>query len=162
MVGNSGKIEYPAKYPWCISVGSYGQDGKVTSFSGKGNRLDFIAPGSEVYTCWTNDSYRIVKGTSFSSPYLSAIIALAISKHVAQKKLTGKSDMETVDSVRRHLIKYAKNFGPDGRDDESGYGSVDISKLINDPNDSEDLPVLTPFVPEPVKKKPWWKKLLGL
>ena len=160
--GNSGKeIEYPAAYPECIAVGSYDKEMKVSSFSAKGKKLEFTCPGQDIYACFLNGTYKIVRGTSFSGPFLSGIIALALAKHRDQELLTGKNDMKTVNDVRKHLVKYSSDIGKTGKDDEYGYGAINVEDLINSTESTESLPELIPFE-RVVTKKSWWKKLLGL
>lgn len=146
--GNSGReVEYPAAYPECISVGSYDPNGRVSDFSARGVKVDFISPGREIYACWLNNGYKIVKGTSFAAPFLAAIIALILSKY---------PELKNVNDVKRILVKYSVDRGEAGRDDSYGYGSIDINKLLNDPNADKNLPTLAPVVK---KKVPWWRKM---
>lgn len=160
--GNSGVVEYPAAYEQCIAVGAYDKDQKVTNFSGKGNKLEFICPGQDIYTCWLNSGYKIVRGTSFSGPFLAGIISLALAKHRDQEAITGKNDMKTIQQVRQHLVKHAFDLGDKGKDNSYGYGAINVENLIFDEHSNENLPVLIPFDKPKKKEKPWWKKLLGI
>ncbi len=43
-----GTIDYPARFPWVLSVGAVDRDMKRASFSSKGGRIDIMAPGVDI------------------------------------------------------------------------------------------------------------------
>ena len=81
--GNDGCecIAYPARYPEVVAVGASNSSGTTTSFSSYGDNLDIVAPGSGIRApSWsqavpTNGYAASVAGTSFSSPYISGLLA---------------------------------------------------------------------------------------
>lgn len=85
--GNDGCdcIAYPANYPEVLAVGSSNGSTARSSFSSYGSNIDLLAPGENIVsTSWTNtkptNAYQSgVAGTSFSSPYVAGILAVAKS-----------------------------------------------------------------------------------
>ncbi len=86
---------YPASWDCCIGVMSYGNNDELAYFSnwdqGGSDRVkyDIIAPGENIYTLTNGGKFVNVKGTSFSTPYVSAAVAIYMS-------LTGQKDPSSV------------------------------------------------------------------
>lgn len=79
--GNSGieQALFPANYPPVIAIGSVDQIGIRSRFSNFGTQVDYYAPGSELISADKNGLYRLYEGTSFSSGYASALLAMEYS-----------------------------------------------------------------------------------
>lgn len=77
--GNAGKerVDYPAAYPEVIAVGAIRSNGARAGFSNFGDGIDTVAPGDDIYTLDDNDGYQSIDGTSFSAPYVSAMVVLS-------------------------------------------------------------------------------------
>jgi hypothetical protein len=76
--GNDGKTvhNYPASYPYVISVGSYDLNtNDLTDWSNYSNRINYLTPGSNMYSFDLKNSYVPKEGTSMSSAYLSGLIS---------------------------------------------------------------------------------------
>lgn len=119
--GNEGCncISYPANYPEVVAVGAQRSDGTVAPFSNTGANLDITAPGSGMFLpIWvkTNETKAYagnLAGTSFSSPYVSGLLASARSKqpNATWGQLIG---MLQQTSDRRSLTAatpYSESFG---------------------------------------------------
>jgi len=78
--GNSGSnVEYPARYENVIAVGANDQLGDVCDFSCRGEGLDLVAPGIDIYSTIPNENYELKHGTSMSAPHVSAVAAMVRS-----------------------------------------------------------------------------------
>ena len=81
--GNSGCncISYPANYPEVVAVGAINSSGSIASFSNYGSNLDILAPGQGIaaptFSMANQTSLYAsnVAGTSFSTPFVSGLLA---------------------------------------------------------------------------------------
>ncbi|MAH07854.1 hypothetical protein CMI38_06410 [Candidatus Pacearchaeota archaeon] len=80
---NSGREVYPCAFDSVLCVGSVDSNGSKSDFSNFGSWLDFSAPGGNpgVLTTTPFDDYDLVEGTSFSTPYVSGLVGLILSKN---------------------------------------------------------------------------------
>lgn len=66
-----------------IIVGSADYSGDLAFFqaptSNAGSQVDICAPGVSIYSCYANDQYNYMSGTSMASPVAAAVTALAWS-----------------------------------------------------------------------------------
>ena len=145
----SGGVNYPAAFDETIAVAAYDKYGKVANFSSKGEKVEWAAPGVNVYSTYLNNGYASLSGTSMACPFIAGVIALMLSKHKKQEADTGYNDCKTVAQIREHLLKYTNDKGEVGRDNSWGYGVIDIEKLIKDES-PVDNPVPTTPTPTPV------------
>jgi subtilisin family serine protease len=102
--GNNGlsKSDFPANIPGVISAGSVEQDGTRSSFSNYGTDVDIYATGNKMYGAYPegNNSqtgavphstqtgkktYDVGTGTSFSTPLVSGLAGLIISRDFSLK-----------------------------------------------------------------------------
>jgi thermitase len=81
-----GTVQYPAAYMsvedgdgLMMSVGSMTSNQTLSSFSNFGSNLEFVAPGELLFSAYPNNQIAQFTGTSFSTPIISGIIALARS-----------------------------------------------------------------------------------
>jgi subtilisin family serine protease len=73
------KKQYPASYslPNLISVANLSFDGKLYPESNFGpNTVDLAAPGTNIYSTQSSDTYGYATGTSFAAPYVTGVAAL--------------------------------------------------------------------------------------
>lgn len=124
--GNAAKaptIEPPANLPGVIAVSATQRNGTFWSGSTRGPQLALSAPGTEIYTTHIEGhgfdpwGYQLIPGgTSASAPIVAGAAALIRSKF---------PDMKAPDVINR-LIATADDAGPKGRDDQYGFGKLNI------------------------------------
>lgn len=131
--GNDGKklVNYPARWNDVIGVGAITQytkhdDDPITyikeDFSNYGKGLDFVAPGSFIYSTFPvkmkpflgEVGYEYYSGTSMSAPYMAGFMAILKGKY---PKLTNRQ-------LRVKARGYTKDLGKKGKDDKYGYGVI--------------------------------------
>ncbi len=138
--GNYDYISYPAMYPEVISVGSISEDHtrsvwSIFSGSNYGNNLDLVAPGNNIYSTYLYDQYIKLNGTSMAAPHVAGLCALILQ---VQPLLTNQQ-------VKEILRITTTDLGPNGRDNEYGYGevhavkAVDAAELYFTDTDGDDL-----------------------
>lgn len=124
--GNDKKsniADYPARYPYTISVGATGRDGRVAAFSNRGSRVDIYAPGEKIKSCWLGDGYKEMNGTSMATSHVSGAIALLLAQR------PGLSPAE----IKRRLRRTARPLatGAAGKSGTSpSAGEVSASRLL--------------------------------
>lgn len=121
-VGNdNGKTEYyPAKYDGVIGVGSVTKTLDRSWFSQHNTTVDIMAPGSAIDSV-SIESFKMNSGTSFSTPHVSAIAAIAkcIDPDI--------SPSEFYDFA----VNTATDLGEEGYDIYYGYGLINAEKIID-------------------------------
>jgi type VII secretion-associated serine protease mycosin len=123
-VGNRPKAHFigdPALYPGVLAVGATGKDGNVADVSVRGRAVALVAPGVDIVSTSKNGKYRIGTGTSPSTAIVAGAAALVWSKY---PQLTGPQVID-------HLTRTAVDKGSPGRDDEYGFGVVDVVTALN-------------------------------
>lgn len=104
-IGNNGVgtsiVTYPAAYDNVIAVAAYDKNASLTYFSNYGSWVDIAAPGKDIYSCYKNESYVSMNGTSQATPIVSGIAALIYAGN--DKYMTDHSK-STVTAVTRQLL----------------------------------------------------------
>ena len=120
--GNDGatSVRYPAAYPGVVAVGSVSPDGSTSAFSNRGERLDVLAPGDHIASTYLGGAYRSGSGTSQATPFVAAAAALVWER----------DPTATPQEVRGILLTTARDLGPAGRDDASGWGALDAGAAV--------------------------------
>ena len=81
-VGNDGPAAaplYPASYPGVVGVTAVDRDGKPLPEAARGPQVMFAAPGSQMASAEAgSDGFRAVRGTSFASPIVAAMLAAEV------------------------------------------------------------------------------------
>lgn len=75
----SSDVIYPAKLAETIAVSSMDAGNTFSYFSNFGREIDFIAPGSIIYSTAKNGKYEFLDGTSMACPHITGMAALAYS-----------------------------------------------------------------------------------
>ncbi|WP_433917276.1 S8 family peptidase [Bacillus altitudinis] len=68
------EVDFPAKYPNVISVGSMNETGEVDVLSSLG-KIDVFGPGTNIYTTNKDGTYETVRGTSFATAFITGAVA---------------------------------------------------------------------------------------
>jgi len=114
--GNDGKygVSCPGAYDQAMAVGSTDSSDNRSSFSNYGPRLDIAAPGSSIYSTWSNGTYGTKSGTSMATPHVAGLAAL----------VWGMAPNMTAAQVRQTIESTADDLGPPGWDIYYGYGRI--------------------------------------
>ncbi|GIF10872.1 S8 family serine peptidase [Actinoplanes teichomyceticus] len=111
---------YPAALPGVLAVGAINRSGKHASFSITGPNMDLCAPGAEISTTGLNNTYRKAQGTSAATAIVSGAAALVRAKF---------PELSAPEVIHR-LTATATDIGPPGRDEQCGYGVLNIVKAL--------------------------------
>lgn len=121
-VGNDGNtaMYYPAGYDNAIGVGSVDKALEKSWFSQNNKSVFVTAPGEELESL-SVPGYTENAGTSFSTPHVTALAAVA---KCIDKEITTEEFMNL-------LSVTSKDLGDTGYDNAFGYGLVDFESLIS-------------------------------
>ncbi|MDD5629022.1 MAG: S8 family peptidase [Elusimicrobia bacterium] len=111
---NGGSVGYPAGYPDAIAVSASDSRDKIASFSSRGPRVEFIAPGVDVKSSVPGGGTDSYDGTSMAAPHVAGLAALAVSRGA-----------RGLDGVRAALKRSAKSVGL--KPTEEGAGMIDAA-----------------------------------
>ncbi len=127
--GNTGgsALSYPAAYDNVLGVGATDNRDNRAGFSTFNSSVDFSAPGQAIYSTMPTypvalntsgflQNYDFLDGTSMASPIVAG--AAAVIK-AARPSLTPVG-------IEKVLEKGAVDLGAPGRDDQFGYGRIDL------------------------------------
>lgn len=135
--GNEGgPVSYPAALPSAIAVSAIDSNYNIASFSNRGSKIEFAAPGVNILSTYINSSYANLNGTSMASPYVAGVMALYKQAYPALSN-----------SELRNLAKNeAMDIGATGKDNYFGYGLIQ-SPISKDGSIPEN-PVIPEFAPD--------------
>lgn len=119
---------YPAAIPGVLAVGASDRKGRHAKFSMPGVNVQICAPGVDIATTGKSNDYRVVSGTSPATAIVSGAAAL----------VRAKFPQLSAPEVIHRLTATATDIGKPGRDDECGYGVLNIVKAL-----TADVPPLT-------------------
>lgn len=126
--GNDGKKKYyyPASINGVVSVASINKKGKVSYFSNYNDRVVVAAPGENVVSTVplerkAYDGYVRGSGTSFATPYVSALAAM-------YKTINPNGSPSDFIKV---LKATSTDKGANGRDKYYGWGVINYNKAYN-------------------------------
>ncbi|MEO3775358.1 S8 family serine peptidase [Micromonospora sp. B11E3] len=117
--GNSPEdtfVGYPATEEGVLAVGGVDRNGVHAPVSVVGREVDIAAPAVDIYSTSYDGKYSKGTGTSSATAIVAGAAALVRSKY---------PDLPAEEVVHR-LTATAVDKGPPGRDDEYGYGVIDL------------------------------------
>jgi thermitase len=118
--GNEGRDEprYPAAYSTVIAVSATTTDGRLASFSSRGDWVDLAAPGTDILSTGESGGYERHSGTSVAAPFVSGLAGLLASRGMS------------ADSIRERMQATAEDLGPAGDDPRFGHGMIDANNAV--------------------------------
>jgi thermitase len=121
--GNDGTAEryYPGALPGVIAVGSVDDRGSVTPFTSYGANIMVVAPGMNIYSSYTNNTYAFASGTSQSSPFVAG--AVGLMKSYALQNGVKLADHEIKSILKNTSDKVDSRL----RNELAGYGVINLA-----------------------------------
>jgi subtilisin family serine protease len=116
-VGNDGPAApplYPASYPHVVGVTAVDSHRRVLIEAARGNQVMFAARGADMSAADVGGKYSAVRGTSFATPIVAALLAQSLSA----------PDGNASNAALESLARSAVDLGPPGRDLTYGFGLV--------------------------------------
>jgi subtilisin family serine protease len=139
-------VAWPAAYPGVLAAAGIDQSGKHAALSVTGPEVDLAAPAVNIVTAGLHGQYVRADGTSAATAIIAGAAALVRAKF---------PDLSAAEVVHR-LEATATDAGPPGRDDEYGYGILNLVGALT----AEVLPLppsaspTKPAPPPPVAQEP--------
>jgi thermitase len=123
--GNSGEsspIMYPARHKEVIAIGSVDRNLNRSNFTCKGNELDFLSPGQDIFSCIPKNNYAIMSGTSMANPFAVGCASLLKSymKNINKDHLL-KSNNDYINFFKENS-KSLDDSRFSGKKEYEGYG----------------------------------------
>ncbi|WP_161516159.1 S8 family peptidase, partial [Bacillus thuringiensis] len=120
--GNEGykegdSITYPAKFNSVIAVGALDAKDQRGFLSSKGEQLELMAPGVDIWSTWNDGSYRFDSGTSMAAAHVAGVASLLL-----------ENDRMLSNQQVRELLK--KSATPLGSPFEYGNGKINLSHAL--------------------------------
>ncbi|HZA46879.1 MAG TPA: S8 family serine peptidase [Rubrobacter sp.] len=109
---------YPAAYPASVAVSAIDRTGTFATFSNRGSWVDLAAPGVGIQATVPGGEYQPVKGTSFSTPEITALAGLLSAQGL------------TDDEARTRMQGTATDLGPRGDDPLYGHGRINAAAAV--------------------------------
>jgi subtilisin family serine protease len=131
---NAGYVEYPAAYDSVIAVGAVNETSqRWISDQGNGSnygpKLELVAPGTNINSTIGYDDYALKTGTSMAVPHVTAVAAMIFSSKIDPAYDTNHDGYWQNFEVRQKLGDTVLDLGPQGRDNETGWGMVNAWAL---------------------------------
>ncbi|MDG4822830.1 type VII secretion-associated serine protease mycosin [Asanoa sp. WMMD1127] len=127
-------VGFPAAYPGVLAVGATDHNGDIAAISATGESVALTAPGEDIMTTRLGGAYGAGTGTSDAAAIVSGAVALVRSRF---------PELSAAEVVHR-LTATATDKGPPGRDDQYGFGVLNIVAAL-----TADVPPLSQATPSP-------------
>ncbi len=131
------QVTFPAGYPGVVAAGGVDRNGNHAAISTTGNQVVLSAPAVDVNTIYSSGRYITANGTSAATAILAGAAALVRAKFPSL----------SAEEVIHRLTATATDKGAPSRDDEYGFGVVDlVAALTKDvpPLQQDATPTATP------------------
>jgi thermitase len=116
-------------HPDVIAVGASGPC-DIRGECASGPKLDFLAPGVDVFSTCSGGGYDTDTGTSYACPLAAGVAALVLSRFPDWTRDQVRDRLSaTCDPIARDIVEY----GPDGRNPDYGRGRINADRAVNDP-----------------------------
>lgn len=127
--GNDGTSDkyYPGALPGVLAVGAVDDQDNIAPFSTYGAHVSLVAPGTNIYSSYINQTYALSSGTSQAAPFVSGAVALL-------KSYALQNGYELNDGQIKYILKHTSDK-PDSqfKTEKGGYGRlnlIDALKLL--------------------------------
>ncbi|MEP1471175.1 MAG: S8 family serine peptidase [Halieaceae bacterium] len=133
------RASYPASYDNVISVSAVDAQGRLTSYSNRGSRIDVAAPGGDNGRDFNGDGYPdgvlstgrsasgfayvFLSGTSMAAPHVAGVMAL-------MKSVNPELTPADIDALLQSN-ELTDDRGDAGRDDLYGHGMINAQKAVS-------------------------------
>ncbi|MBP1932852.1 S8 family peptidase [Ammoniphilus resinae] len=117
---NTDQPSYPAAYPEVLSIAAVDNHKRRAEFSNYGKHIDVAAPGVDIPSTYIYSEYAVLSGTSMACPHVSGLAGLILSVN------PNLSNREVAKIIRQS----AKDLGSRGKDQQYGYGLIDVDKAL--------------------------------
>ncbi len=93
----------------------------MAPFSTYGKQVDFVAPGTDIYSTYIEDGYAFSTGTSHASPFVAGAVALLKSYALT------KGGMKLRDRAIKYLLQQtADKVDPHFKHRKAGFGKLNL------------------------------------
>lgn len=137
--GTANSVNFPAQ--WTGGIASFNQRRQLSRFSSRGKQIICACPGEGITAAAPGGGHVIVDGTSFSSPFFSAMAALLLAKH--RKTATNKTPLTNQTELIEHVRESVEDLGNPGHDPGWGWGALLPEAFVG-----KDEPEPDPMEPE--------------
>ncbi|HWQ41932.1 MAG TPA: S8 family serine peptidase [Desulfosporosinus sp.] len=121
-------VSYPASDPHVLAITATDKNSDIAAYSATGSKVDLAAPGDSIYSDWWSSAdgpgYAYDSGTSMAAPFVAGEAALIWSQHLDW----------TRDQVIQVIEAGTRDLGTPGRDNDYGYGLVDVKLAVTNAN----------------------------
>lgn len=121
----NNELAFPASNANIISVGALTTALQRKDCSNYGSGLDITAPGEEIWTTGSNNSYSVIDKTSAAAPQVSGVAALMLSVNSSLKP-------QEIKGILHHTATKLAYYSYDGYgwNNEVGYGMVNARQAV--------------------------------
>ena len=118
--GNDGDatLNYPAAYAEVVSVAATDNRDHRASFSNANGDVEIAGPGVDIESTYTGGLYMSLSGTSMATPHVAGVAAVIADLNPTANAATLRSKLDAA----------VDDIGAAGRDNNFGYGRVNLCK----------------------------------